>query len=100
MHLVAEAAQSFRREFSSIKHRSRISHQSCHVPDQLVRRAHLVAGVIVREIIRCATQRLLRTIRERGEKMLKQSSRFVHWCGFAAQAPSMARSCWVIPVLL
>lgn len=100
MHFLAEAAQSFGRELSSMKHCTRVSHQSCHVPDQLMRRAHFTARVVIREIVRCAAQRFLRSICECGEKMLKKSSRFVHWCGFAAHAPSIARSCSVIPVLL
>src|SRR5690242_5720674 len=99
MNLFLERWKSLRSERIAVDEGPRVSYQSRHVPDQLVRSAHLVARGEIRKVWRRSSQRFLRPIRKRGEKMLQKSSRFSHLFGSSAHAPSIARSACVIPVL-
>jgi hypothetical protein len=74
LDLVGKGGEAGRAEFTAMKHRAGVTDQSGHVPYQLVRGANLVSRLEIREIQWRTAQCLLRSIRERSEKMLKQSS--------------------------
>src|SRR5215218_1887476 len=68
-YLVGKSGESRRREGAAVQHGARIPDHSRHVPDQLVRRPYVGRNAEVSKAGWSATQRLLRTIGERGEEV-------------------------------
>lgn len=99
VNFVVKIVESGRGERSSVDHCSRIAHQARHVPDELARSSHPVAGAEISEVVRRSAKRLLRAICECGEEVPEQPPRFRHLLAAAAQAPSRARSPAVMCVL-
>src|SRR5262249_29780066 len=71
---IAEGRQFLRSRDSALEESTGIADQTCHVPDQLMRRADVGSGAKIRKRIRRSTQGFLRPIGNRSQKMFQQGS--------------------------
>src|SRR5215471_9296109 len=71
---IAEGRQFLRSRDSALEESTGIADQTCHVPDQLMRRADVGSGAKIRKSIRRSTQGFLRPIGNRSQKMFQQGS--------------------------
>ena len=78
LDLFGEVCQSWRLERTTVKHGPGVADQSCHVPEQLVRRTRSRRCAEVGKIRRRAAKRFLRAVSQRGEKVAKESTGFSH----------------------
>src|SRR5262249_4789181 len=73
-YLIGKSRQVLRSRDSGLEESAGIANQTCHVPDQLMGRAYVGSGAEIHKRIRRSTQRFLRPIGKRSQKMFQQSS--------------------------
>ena len=78
LYLVLERRQGFGTIFTADEKCSSVSEHARHMSDQLFRRANIIAGSEFRETIRSTSQRLLRPVRKRRQKVSKHVTFVIH----------------------